>query len=443
MIDFEEFTKTGPLPKGEPVLVAVSGGVDSMVLLHALRGSKIVVAHFNHKLRGESSDADQKLVEKTACKLNAAIVLGQWEPDKEAIHRHGLEMAARKARLRFLEQAAKEHQCNWVAMAHHADDQVETFFWRLLRGAGGTGLRGMTATALFPGNPNLQIARPLLRYRKTEILSHAKTEGVLFREDESNVDPAHLRNRIRNRLLPLLCDEFHPETNSAILQSMELVGADADCVKVLAANWLTADAPQPFKQLHPAIQRQVIWHQLIAHNVEPGRRLIAHLQLRPGQSISLSPTQTVYRDANGLLNLNKVQQKNHPTESMEWTLQPGWNESTFCGTTLRCRTSGGKHTEAGPDVEFFDADQVGPCVVLRNWRPGDRFEPIGLGHAASLQNLFTNAKVPVQEKRKRVIACTVKGEIFWVQGLRIGQSAKVQAWTTRFLEWCWTPAKPA
>jgi tRNA(Ile)-lysidine synthase len=94
-------------------------------------------------------------------------------------------------------------------------------------------------------------------------------------------------------------------------------------------------------------------------------------------------------------------------------------------------------------VEFFDADRVGERVVLRHWRAGDRFQPIGLGQSAKLQDLFTNAKVPALEKRERVIACAASGEIFWVQGLRIGEMAKIRPETSRFLEWRWMPVKPA
>jgi len=443
MSELTQSIEACPLPKEEAVLVAVSGGVDSMVLLHALRNRKIVVAHFNHQLRGEASDADQKLVEETARELGVPIIVGQWNQDEEGIRRHGLEMMARKARLSFLAQEAKKHQCRWVAMAHHADDQVETFFWRLLRGAGGTGLGGMATTASFPGHSDLQIARPLLELRKVEILSYAKAEGILFREDESNANPAHLRNRIRNRLLPLLRDEFHPETDSAVLQSMGLLSADADCVKALATKWLAAEAPQPFNHLHPALQRQVIWHQLIAHGVEPGHQLIEHLRQRSDHPNSLSPTQTVRRAANGRLHLSKLIRDERPVESTEWKLQSGWNESAFGGATLRCRAGARERAEAGPGVEFFDADRVGERVVLRHWRAGDRFQPIGLGQSAKLQDLFTNAKVPALEKRARVIACAASGEIFWVQGLRIGEMAKIRPETSRFLEWRWMPVKPA
>jgi tRNA(Ile)-lysidine synthase len=429
-----------PLPKGEPVLVAASGGADSMVLLHALRNRKIVVAHFNHQLRGAASDADQELVEETVRKLDVPIVVGQWEPDVEAIRQHGLEMAAREARLGFLAQAAKKNQCRWVTMAHHADDQVETFFWRLLRGAGGSGLGGMTATAPFPGHSDLQIARPLLKLRKAEILAHAKAEDILFREDESNTDPVHLRNRIRQRLLPLLREEFHVETDSAVRQSMELVGADADCVKFLASEWLAAEAPQPFDGLHPALQRQVIWHQLIAHGVDPSHHLIEHLRLRPEEPRSINPAEAVLCDSTGRLDLIRSPNKNRSIDASEWTLRSGWNESAFEGGKIRCRVGTGGRVGDEPGVEFFDADRVGSRIILRNWRDGDRFEPIGLGRATKLQDLFTNAKVSAPEKRERVIACAATGEIFWVQGLRIGEIAKIRPQTRRFLEWRWMAA---
>ena len=190
--------ETCPLPKDEPVLVAVSGGADSMVLLQTLRDRNIVVAHFNHQLRGEASDADAQLVKLTTSELGVQFVMGRWNSDENAIRQHGLEKAAREARLAFLALAARQHQCHWVVMGHHADDQVETFFWRLLRGAGGSGLGGMKTLAPFPGHPDLKIARPLLKLRKAEILAHAKAKGILFREDASNTDPVHLRNRIES-----------------------------------------------------------------------------------------------------------------------------------------------------------------------------------------------------------------------------------------------------
>ncbi|MBC8325729.1 MAG: tRNA lysidine(34) synthetase TilS [Verrucomicrobia subdivision 3 bacterium] len=427
------------LPTSEPVLVAVSGGADSMVLLHALRNHRIVVAHFNHQLRDGASDADQQLVEQTADDFNVPIVIGNWEPNKESIRRHGLEKAARDARLNFLSKTARQYQCRWVAMGHHADDQVETFFWRLLRGAGGRGLGGMKAVAPFPKQPSLQIVRPLLKHRKTEILAHANTEGVLFCEDDSNMDSAHLRNRIRNKLLPLLRDEFHLQTDSAVLQSQNLVSEDADCIKIIAAEWLAAKAPQPFDALHPALQRQVIWHQLIAFGVEPGHQLIEHLRLSPGQSQSINSAERLTRDIAGRLHSKKSETDKHFLESSEWTFHSGWNESEFGGATLRCRSGTDKLAVPGFGVECFDADRVGPSVVLRHWQAGDRFHPIGLERSTKLQDLFTNAKVPSPEKHRRIIACSAKGEIFWVQGLRIGDWAKIRPNTRRFLEWRWMP----
>ena len=427
------------MPKDAPVLVAVSGGADSMVLLHLLRKHKIVVAHFNHQLRDAASDADQKLVEQTARELGAPFVSGQWEADKKSIRQHGLEKAARDARLVFLSRTARQHKCHWVAMGHHADDQVETFFWRLLRGAGGSGLGGMKQDAPFPGNPDLRISRPFLELRKSKILLHAETEGISYRKDESNADPTHLRNRIRNQLLPMLRNDFRAQTDSMLLQSMGLVGTDADCVKHLASQWLAAKSPQPFAKLHPAMQRQVIWHQLITHGVKPGHLLIESLRLYPGQARSINPAESIWRDPSGTLHICKTDAKSYRDGAFEWVLNSGWNESVFGGAAIRCRTGNAGRVAPVPGVEFFDAERVGPRVLLRHWQAGDRFQPIGLGRSAKLQDLFTNAKVASPAKRERVIACAENGEIFWVQGLRIGEMAKIRPQTKRVLEWHWMP----
>src|SRR6185369_5793855 len=155
--------------RGEKILVAVSGGMDSMVLLHALRRLsvrhrwRLTVAHFNHQLRGGASDADEKLVRTTAAKMKLPVAAAGADVKRFAKQgRLSIEMAARKLRHEFLARAARERGIKTVALAHHADDQVELFFLRLLRGAGTQGLSGMKWQSPSPADKTIALARPLL-----------------------------------------------------------------------------------------------------------------------------------------------------------------------------------------------------------------------------------------------------------------------------------------
>ena len=162
--------------RGEKILVAVSGGLDSMILLYALgeiagksRG-QIVVAHFNHQLRGRSSEADERLVNKTAETLGLPFVVGRADVRRFAREsKLSIEMAARKLRHEFLARVASQRRISSIALAHHADDQVELFFLRVLRGAGGEGLAGMKWRASSPVNPKIMLVRPLLSFTKAEL----------------------------------------------------------------------------------------------------------------------------------------------------------------------------------------------------------------------------------------------------------------------------------
>jgi len=424
-------------PDGQGVVVSVSGGLDSMVLLHALHHAsgaerRLVAAHFNHLLRGEASDADQLLVEQNAQRLGLKIECENWSCDEEAVQEFGLEMAAREARLEFLARVAKQHQCTVTAMGHHRDDQAETFLWRMMRGAGGIGLGGMKPLDSFPGTKSLRIARPFLGLGKHELRAFAKAEKILFREDSSNDDRRHLRNRIRHELLPVLHAEFQPGIERAIEQSAELVRADAEFARAMARKWLGQLKRSSFWSLHTSLQRWVVWHQLIDQGVSPTFEMIEFLRKKPDGQFAVSRDQSIRLDTEGRLHIRKTTNMGYDLSESEIRPTTSWTEEVFGGTTIRCRVTPQK-PPAGAE-ELLDAGRVGERVLLRHWRAGDRFVPIG-GKEAKLQDLFTNAKVPASEKRRRVLACTEGGEIFWVQGLRIGEVAKVQAETRRFLRW--------
>src|SRR5258708_6012883 len=197
--------------QGQRILAAVSGGVDSMVLLRVLKelsrkhGWRITVGHFNHQLRGRHSDADERLVPRGAEKLGLNFVAGRGAVREHArIHKLSLEMAARKLRHEFLARAAAELKISHVALAHHADDQLELFFLRLLRGCGGEGLAGMKWLGASPASPKIMLSRPLSDQPKTALLAYASERGIPFREDASNSLIQIPPKRIQPELLPPL-----------------------------------------------------------------------------------------------------------------------------------------------------------------------------------------------------------------------------------------------
>ena len=186
-------------------LVGVSGGADSVALLHLMveHGfSKLVVCHLDHRLRGRASTGDAKFVEKLAAKLGVAFEGGRADVNKLADRlNQSLETAARNARHEFFRSCAREHRCEQVVLAHHADDQAETVLWNLLRGS--HGLRGMQEKQTFE---SLEFHRPVLKWRHAELCEYLSSRRLKWREDATNGEPIAVRNRLRNEALPLLAE---------------------------------------------------------------------------------------------------------------------------------------------------------------------------------------------------------------------------------------------
>lgn len=225
------------------VIVAVSGGADSVALLAALVAlrrqeagkGRIVAAHFNHQLRGAESDGDAEFVRSLAKKLGVEVVVGQAAADLAAEkRRRGLEGSARDARYDFLRQAARSEGARYVAVAHTADDQAETILHHILRGTGLAGLRGMPRAR--PLAEGVSLIRPLLSIARSELRDYLAAIGQDFRTDSSNADLDRTRNRIRHELLPSLARDFNPEIHSALIRLARLGGEAYEVVENLAAE---------------------------------------------------------------------------------------------------------------------------------------------------------------------------------------------------------------
>lgn len=448
---------------GQRILVAVSGGLDSVVLLQVLHelskqhGWLLAVGHLNHQLRGRSSEADERLVRRLAQSLGLPVLIERADVRGLArTKKVSLEMAARELRHDFLARAALAQQACTVALAHHADDQLELFFLRFLRGSGPEGLAGMKWRSPSAANANVVLARPLLEQPKSALREYAKKHKLKYREDASNTCLDILRNRLRHDLLPLLRRRYQPALTNIAIRTMDLLGAEADVVAEAATEWLQARrvalvgrrkkiSQKPanahtasFTELPVAVQRRCLQRQLFEQGVVPDYDLIEQIRLAPGRRVSVCGTIGCFRDSAGLVYLEPTPA--FKGEALDIDLRASAGRVRFGGIEIAWRVEkAGRKTRAGrkSSREWFDADRVGSPVTLRHWRAGDRFQPIGMAHNVKLQNFFTNQKVPQGRRRQLVVAATALGELFWVEGQRISERFKLTNSTTRRLQWGW------
>lgn len=437
----------------ERVVLAVSGGVDSMVLLDLFRRAyedfpdRLVVAHFNHRLRGASSDADERFVKVVAQNLRVKCVTERGAvKDFARLQKVSVEMAARKLRHGFLAATARRLKVRTVALAHHADDQVELFFLRLLRGASPSGLAGMKWHAPSPGDARVSLVRPLLGFAKEDLETYARARGILFREDATNRQPEFLRNRVRGELLPLLRRHYQPALNQIVLRTLDLFGAESEAVQRAAAEWI-AIRRRRFDQLPVAVQRCVLERELVAGSVEPEFGLIEHLRAQPGVPAMIAPGELIERDEHGRVHRRQVLPQAFCSDQMDVDLgvkgfanfgdvRLEWDRVSVAMARRLLRKGADRNVARGG--EFFDADKVGHRIVLRHWRAGDQFQPIGMRRSVKLQDWFVNRKVPRGRRHELVVAVAADGRIFWVEDQRISEAFKLDNATVRSLKWCWS-----
>jgi tRNA(Ile)-lysidine synthase len=442
----------GPFKRGQKILVAVSGGVDSMALLHVLHrlGKKnkwrLTVAHLNHRLRGAASDADERMVARAARKLKLPFVAES--ADVKRLAKTGglsLEMAARKARHEFLARTAARLKIPSIALAHHADDQVELFFLRLLRGAGSDGMSGMKWRAPSPANPKIELVRPFLEQSKATLHEFARVEKISFREDASNEWADIQRNLIRRELLPLLRTRYQPALNRVVLRLMDLLGADAAALNDTARKWLEEKASKRklnFADLPVALQRRCIQLELQRNGIPADFALIERLRTSPGRPFAVVPQVAVLRGMDGRLSFRNSAPVEANTDEAKFQLNGRAGEAFFGGRRIRWKIvsqTAFRLPARRSGEETFDADKIGPQIVLRHWWPGDRFHPIGMSQPVKLQDFFTNQKVPRARRHKLIVAVTGRNEVFWVESQRMSEQFKLTRQTKRRLIWQWKP----
>jgi tRNA(Ile)-lysidine synthase len=425
------------LSPSSTLLLGVSGGLDSMALLelvsHFEERHKLIVAHFNHQLRGDESDGDEAFVREQASHRNLPFVSARGDV-RAAAKGISIEMAARQLRHEFLAKVARENSAD-ILLAHHADDQIELFLMRLLRGIEGPGLACMRMISPSPSDPNIRILRPLLETFRAELAAFSDENKIPFREDATNAELHADRNRIRHQIIPILREEAGPNFQSNLLRHIAATRDQGELARSAARAWLQERAE--FSNLPDWLRREIIATQLDDAKIPVTAQSLDALLKADGARVSINAAQTVALDSHGQLQIfNQL----WPADSIALTLSSE-GAAEFSNLTLSWSFPTEPDLSPLPNQMTFDADKVGTQITLRHWRQGDRIHLSGRSSNRPLHEMFSRNKIPRDQRHRLVVAATAAGEIFWVEGLRVTENFKVTPASKRFLNWRWQPRR--
>lgn len=411
-----------------------------MVLLDLLAREgdlAVVVGHFNHRLRGAESDADEVLVAERARFYGLPFHAGGADTAGAAMTQaRGIQEVARDLRYAFLAEVRAALGARVIATAHHADDNAETILLNFLRGAGVRGLGGIPVARQAEG-----IVRPLLFARREEIELYARDRGIPFRNDSSNATDAYTRNALRHRVIPLLRELIGPSVVETLNRSGEHLRAAAGYIagetrRALAACLLPGTAGDirlsvpHLAALAPFLRSQVVLaavEQVQQAHVEDILGLAAGIA---GRSVVLPGGREAVRERDAIV----IRQRE---ANGEFTLavEPG-REYRIPGFRFASALveQAGQFPGTDRAIEFVDADRIAARrLTLRSWRDGDAFIPLGMQSRKKVSDFFVDEKVPLREKHRTPILATDDGDIVWICGRRIDDRFKISASTRRVL----------
>lgn len=438
LVQFERFLQSSELVRpGQSVLLAVSGGIDSMVMMHLFFqfspswNLKLAVAHVNHQLRAEESEGDEAFVRSAAASLKLPFLCGRVDTVDHSHRRHiSKQEAARELRYKFLEQARTQLEMEVVATAHQADDNAETVLLNALRG---TGVRGLAGIPLYRKAGN--IIRPMLFARRRDIAEYARDRGIVFRLDSSNESTEYRRNYLRHEVIPVLEAsgkfDFVPSLNRLARLMRQLDDLLTAEVRQIVPGILTHDAQgsismsiQKLRSKPEYLQEGLVLEVLrrLGAEVESEKvqRVLALCDLESGSQVQLSKELHVYHNREQL-DFIRPQEETLLREVVALGRNYSFQDFRF---SLSLPLPPPATLGASKGVEYVDADKLGERLLLRTWQDGDWFLPIGMKAKKKLSDYFVDEKVSLLQKKKIPILES-NGEIVWVCGRRLDERFKV------------------
>ena len=457
--EFKSFVeKHNLIEKDDSVLLAISGGVDSMVLAQLLllrlqdykttrlqdepiANSQLAFAHCNFHLRGEDSNRDEKFVTDFAKENNIPIYIKHFDTESYAKENSlSIEMAARELRYSWFKELKETHNFNKVALAHHGDDQIETFFINLLRGSGINGLKGMKPQNDF-------YIRPLLWSNRNEIENFAKENGIQWVEDYTNQETVYLRNKIRHNIIPVF-DEMKNNARQSLNFSINCLSSENDLYRSLIDEKLSAI------EFVDGDYRSIDVKCFLEN--ENGNQLLFEWVRRYGFNFNQAESmfEAMKNGKSGVMFYNdNIRQQDNKTTRQQASVQKdkieifeerGEEEEIVIETqsdddsaTLRlCDSMSLRLNSYNKDENFqliknssvaaqFDMDKIAFPLKLRHWRNGDKFRPLGMKGSKLLSDFFNDLGFSAYQKRNVWIMEDANGLILWVVGYRINDKVKI------------------
>jgi len=456
----------GMLKPKDSVLIGVSGGPDSVALFHLLLtfaprfSLRLGVAHLNHCLRQDDSDKDAEFVASLAGRFGLPCYIHKINVRKYQIeNKLSLEEAARRVRHGFLNHVAEKNRFNKIALGHHFDDNAELVLMNLFRGSGPLGISAI------PPVRNGKIIRPLLQSNRSEIITFLDQNGLKYISDPSNRDTRFLRNRIRHDLIPLLKTSYNPKISQSLNRLASIIRSEEEWIEgvihplfekaaLSIQDGRIALSVSILNGIHLAAQRRIIRKAISKIKGDLRRIRLTHidsainlLEYGPDHgNIDLPDGIRIQRKGDVILffreksPLRNMDEKSERAEMLPFEYPIKKPESLFIkeiNAHIKFTEMGKKDLPdlcgTGQNTGFFDRDALSFPLVLRNFRHGDRFTPLGMTGTQKIKKFFIDKKVPRKERtRCPILLC--RGKIIWVAGYRIDESVKVKSSTKNVLK---------
>lgn len=452
------------------VVVGVSGGPDSMALLHLLLALnkdldwnlRLHVAHLDHELRGQESKGDAGFVQAAADGLSIPCTIEKRNvkelADQESV---GIEEIGRRERYAFFERVCLQTESKVVTLGHHANDNAETILHRILRGTGLRGLAGIPRTRSLSYDSDIRVVRPLLRFTSAAIRAYLDDTGIAYREDKTNESTEPMRNRIRHVILPQLRAEVNPQVDDAIIRLgeqaqwleeylRETVQRTFETLIISRTDQSLTLNAQALARKSRIVQTEIV--RLAYRSFGLGEQDLSFGHLTAVLELIGDPTSGKQAQLPGGMTIEKRYQHlvfSLPTEEARETISaeiaihlPGRTLLPIRRLEIECSERSVTPDEvqklkhaASRYEEFVDREAVHPPLVVRKRRQGDRFVPLGAPGTKKLSDFLTSTKVDPKERELVAVLCDQLGPI-WIIGHRIDDRVKMTSLTRRVLHLC-------